>query len=558
MITFGPMPSLASALARVSLLLPLLAGAASAQSPLSHLDDAAPVPAGMMRLRVANVWTRFDQRFAAAGGTTPLGAPLSVDSLGVAQFPLLTPIEASLRTLASDPLLRLSLGRLHVGSNARIVTTPIAIEYGVTRRLSVGLLIPIVQTRRVAQATVAGDSTHANVGYVSAAARATAGPQNALVAAAFQKAADSLGVLLARCPANPTASGCAAVNANTADATAARARALAFVGAVTTLGVGSTTAIIAPRASSDLADTLDARRIQLNQRLQQYLGAGAGAATGIFTAGTDFSYIDLQGRAGGPAFLGSPYGGGLDSIHTTERIGFGDIAVGAQFLVFDRFQHDAAPPPRVQSRLVVGGALRFATSRPDSAQSVVDIATGDGAGVEAHSAWDVILGHFGSTVAARYAKSFARTVQASLVGDPEAPFPYPLFGTRTRTAGDVLGLDVTPRLLLTESLALDGHYGLERIGATTYGSLNAVNDPCANCQSAIPVSIDGTALATTTQRFGFGLRYSTVDMFARGRARYPIEVSFARLVTLAGDPGVAKQSRDQIQVRLFYQIRRGH
>ena len=552
------MPSLASALTRVSLLLPLLAGAVSAQSPLSHLDDAAPVPAGMMRLRIANVWTRFDQRFASDGGTTPLGAPLSVDSLGVAQFPLLTPIEASLRTLASDPLLHLSLGRLHVGSNARIVTTPIAIEYGVTRRLSVGLLIPIVQTRRVAQATVAGDSTHANVGYVPAAARATAGPQNALVAAAFQKAADSLGILLTRCPTNPTASGCAAVNANTADATAARARALAFVGAVTTLGVSSATAIIAPRASSDLADTLDARRIQLNQRLQQYLGASAGAATRIFTAGTDFSYLDLQGRAAVPAFLASPYGGGLDSIHTTERIGFGDIAVGAQFLVFDRFQHDAAPPPRVQSRLIVGGALRFATSRPDSAQSVVDIATGDGAGVEVHSAWDVILGHFGSTVAARYTKSFARTVQAALVGDPDAPFPYPLFGTRTRTAGDVLGLDVTPRLLLTESLALDGHYGLERIGATTYDLPSVVNDPCANCQSAILASVAGTGSATTTQRFGFGLRYSTVDMFARGTARYPIEISFARLVTLAGDPGVAKQARDQIQVRLFYQVRRAH
>ena len=538
------------------LLVLLFAVPARAQVPLSHLDDAAPVPAGMMRFRVANVWTRFDQRFAAAGGTTPLGAPLSVDSLGVAQFPLLAPIEGSLRTLASDPLLRLSLGRLRVGSNARIVTTPIAIEYGVTRRLSVGLLIPIVQTRRVAQATVAGDSTHANVGYVSTAARAAAGQQNALVAAAFQRAADSLGVLLARCPANPTASGCAAVNANTADATAARARAIAFVGAVTTLGVSSTTAIIAPRASSDLAATLDARRIQLNQRLQQYLGTAAGASTGIFTAGTDFSYIDLQGRAGVPAFLASPYGGGLDSIHTTERIGFGDIAVGAQFLVFDRFQHDAAPPPRVQSRLVVGGALRFATSRPDSAQSVVDIATGDGAGVEVHSAWDVILGHFGSTVAARYTKSFARTVQASLVGNPEAPFPYPLFGPRTRTAGDVLGLDVTPRLLLTESLALDGHFGLERIGATTYGASNAANDPCINCQSGIQLYVDGTGSATTTQRFGFGLRYSTVDLFARGTARYPIEVSFARLVTLAGDPGVAKQSRDQIQVRLFYQIRR--
>lgn len=552
------MPSLA-ALLRAVLCLLLLAMSAQAQSPLSHLDDAAPVPSGALRLRIANVWTRYDERFGANGATTPLGDPLSADSLGSAQFPLLAPIEASLRAAAIDPSLRLSLGQLRVGSNARIATTPIALEYGVTRRLSIGVLIPIVQTRRVAMATIAGDKTHANIGYVQAGSRQQANRDNAIVATAYQNAADSLRVLITNCPGNPTASGCAAVNADPTAASAARARAQAYADAARQLATTSTSAVVAPRKGSALADTLEVRRTQLNQLLQQYLGASAGASSSLFFAPTDFSYIDLNGRTGTPAFLGSTLGGGLDSIHTTEHIGFGDIAVGAQFLVFDRFQHDAAPPPRVQSRLAVGASVRFATSLRDSAQSLVDIPTGDGAGFDLRSAWDVIVGHFGATTAVRYSKSFARTVTAPLFGDPEAPYPYPVFGDRSRTAGDAFGLDLTPRLLITDWLALDGHYGLERVGATQYASPQLTGTPCSNCVSlaaTVPEVVTVVGTTRTAQRVGIGFRYSTVDSYGRGQARYPIEISYAHLATATGDEGLPHQSRDQIQMRLYYQLRR--
>jgi hypothetical protein len=553
------MSSLACSSLRASLLALFVAGSAAAQSsgsPLSHLDDAAPVPSGALRFRIATVWTRYDERFAAGGGTTPLGAELSTDSLGVAQLPLLAGVESAVQTLGTDPALRLSFGTLHVGSNARIATTPISLEYGVTRRLSVGVLIPIVQTRRVAEATVTGDATRANMGFVAPGTRADAGAQNRGVATAYQGAADSLAKLVAQCPTNPTAAGCAAVNANPADAAAARQLALSFAQAATALGTTASTAIVAPRSSSDLAKAIEARRVQLNLQLQQYLGANAGPTVSVFSAPTDFSYRDLQGdRAVGAVGLLSGPLGGLDSIHTTERIGFGDIAIGARYLVFDRFQRDSSPPARIQSRLMVGAALRFATSLPDSAQRLLDIATGDGAGVDLSSAWDLIVGRVGGTVGVRYAKSFGRTVQASLVGDPEAPFPYPFFGERKRTPGDVLGLDLTPRLLLTETLAFDAHYGFERVGATTYGVPEGTLTPCAACSAAdLTTEVSGTT--RTAQRLGFGFRYSTVDAWARGHAPYPVEVSFARLSTISGDAGLPNQTRDQIEVRLFYQLLR--
>src|SRR2546423_1720180 len=101
MITFRPMPSLDISIAAARsrghfarCLVPLLLASfvastpAQGQTTLSHTGDAAPVPAGMLRLRVTNAWTRFDERFTSEG-LKPLGADFSADSLGVRQLPLL-------------------------------------------------------------------------------------------------------------------------------------------------------------------------------------------------------------------------------------------------------------------------------------------------------------------------------------------------------------------------------------------------------------------------------------------------------------------------------------
>jgi hypothetical protein len=68
------------------------------------------------------------------------------------------------------------------------------------------------------------------------------------------------------------------------------------------------------------------------------------------------------------------------------------------------------------------------------------------------------------------------------------------------------------------------------------------------------VTISGDA--TTAHRVGFGFRFSTADAYARGRTSFPIEVSFGHLETVSGSATLAKSSRDQIQVRLYYRLRR--
>ena len=534
----------------------MMPAAGRAQVSLTHTDDAAPVPAGMLRMRVTTGWTRFDERFTPTGSRT-LGDEISTPEFGPRQLPLLVPVEKGLQTLTGDPQTRLSLGRLAVQSDVRTVTTPIALEYGLTRRLTIGILVPIVQTRRGLSVKVDTDSGTAakpggaNVGFIPVSARGGAASQNALVYAAYKRASDSLSTLVSKCPNNPTASGCALINLNIADATASGILARQFADAVkAALGTDTANVLIAPRTGSSLAGRIDDQRALINARVQKYLGAGAVAGSGVFTQGSAFSYIDLQGRNNVPGLLQSALGGGLDSLQTTNKLVLGGATLGAQFLVFDHFRADTLGRPGFQARFAVGAAFRYEAIVPDSARKLGVISATDGSAVELKSAMDMMSGFFGGTIVARYTQFLARDAIAPLVGDPDAFWSAPFLGHAQRTAGSIAALDFTPRLLLGDSFAFDGHYGIERTGAPSYVRGSTIG--CAECD--IPTFVPSTA-ARTAQRLGLGVRYSTVDSFLRGRSTTPIEVSLTHLQTISGDDGVPRLQRDQIQVRLFYRVR---
>jgi hypothetical protein len=458
----------------------------------------------------------------------------------------------ALLTLAANPMQRLTFGKLDVRSDARIVTTPFVLEYGVTRRLSIGVMVPMVQTRRTAQVRVnaraEGEASTSNMGFLPAAQRAAAAQANAQIVAALSDAATALDGLLAQCAANPAAPACDPVRGRESDAAAAAARAEQFAQAVATAyGTTTETAIVAPLQGSDLAQAIEAQRAALAAQLATYApGTTIGALT---TAANELSYIDLQGRNRVPGLLQTDLGGGLDSIHTSERLSVGDVELRARFLVLDHAPRDSAARDGLLYRLGIGGTYRFNTSWPDSARDLLDIATGTGAGVEGRAALEVQYGHVGAAVAAHYAKSFARTVEVPVVGFPIGGFPYPSFGVVSMAAGDVFGLELAPRLFLGPWLAFEGNYGLERTGAPTV--TNAPEDPCAGC-TALAGSI--LPAATTVHRVGLGVRYSTVDAYLRGRAKYPIELSIRHFETISADAGVPKLFRDQIQLRLYYRL----
>ena len=531
-----------------------LATVLPAQGAPGLTDDAIPIPGGWVRFSVGNAWTRYESRFGESGTIRGLGDELSTDSLGPRQLPGLAPIEGALQTLTRTPNQRLTFGRLDVRSDARIVTTPFALEYGITRRLTFGVVVPLVQTRRSAQVRVnqraTGDTAKSsNVGILPVSVRAATATTNADVVVSLTRAATALNGLLTRCAQNPSAAECNSIRGREADATEAARRANEFAGAVASAyGVTPDKALVAPLEGSALAKSIEAERAALATKLATYV---PGTVVGTLpTATTEFSYVELQGRAGEPGLLRTELGGRLDSIATTERIGLGDVELRARVLLLDHSQRDTLPLSGVRYRLAVGGIVRFATSRPDSARDLLDIGTGEGAGTEVRSALDVAAGRVGATIAARFARSFARTVNAPLVGYPVGGFPYPEFGEVSRKAGDVFGLDVTPRFFVGDWLAFEGRFGMERTGAPTF---SGPESPCSAC-----VVLANSVLPTeTTVRFvGGGVRYSTVDSFLRGRTRYPVEVSYRHLETIGGDPGAPKSFRDQIEMRIYYRIRR--
>jgi hypothetical protein len=528
------------------------ASPAHAQTTLTNTDETTPIPRGWFRLGVANAWSRYESRFDSSGGVAPLGAELSTDSLGARQLPRLAPVEGALQTLAANPLQRLTFGKLDVRSDARIVTTPFVLEYGVTRRLSLGVMVPMVQTRRTAQVRVnaraEGEASTSNMGFLPAAQREAAAAANAQVVATLSDAATALNGLLAQCAQNPAAPECDPVRGREADASAAAARAAQFAQAVATAyGTTTETAIVAPLEGSDLAQAVEAQRAALAAQLATYApGTAVGALT---TATRELSYIDLQGRNRVPGLLQSDLGGGLDSIHTSERLSVGDVELRARFLLLDHAPRDSSSRGGLVYRLAIGGTYRFNTSWPDSARDLLDIATGTGAGAEGRAALEVQYGHVGAAVATHYGTSFARTVEVPLVGFPIGGFPYPSFGEVSMAAGDVFGLEIAPRLFLGHWLAFEGNYGLERTGAPTV--TDVPEDPCSAC-TALAGSI--LPAATTVHRLGLGVRYSTVDAYLRGQAKYPIELSFRHFETVSGDAGVPKLFRDQIQLRIYYRL----
>src|SRR5436305_508121 len=118
--------------------------------PLSNVEDARTLEKGTVLLRVLNAWTQFADVYDATADSThhlhALGNAFSAEALGARQFPALATAQSALRTLTQNPNLALNLGQVFSTADSRVVTTPLSLEYGLTTRLTIGVMVPIVQT----------------------------------------------------------------------------------------------------------------------------------------------------------------------------------------------------------------------------------------------------------------------------------------------------------------------------------------------------------------------------------------------------------------------------
>ena len=460
-----------------------------AQGGFGHLEDASIAPRGLFRLRTSSVWTRYDQRFAPTG-LAALGAPFTADSLGAMQITELGAADSLVDAAAAAPF-TLSLGKSRLNAVAREEFVPITLEFGLTRRLAFGLVVPLVRKRVAGILTL--DSAGANMGPNPRRRSVAATTTNTILQQEFLAARTQLQTQLQGCTSNPGGAGCAALLARQSEAQALIQSSQAFAANVAAL-YGTTTndgEAFVPRAQSAAHVAIAARVADFNLKYQDLLASTAdfvtaipvGAAGPAGSADIEDYVIDDLGR---------------DSIATKQLLGIGDMEFGVKFMAVDR----------ATFRLAVASSVRFPTGSRQAPVGVADLRIGDGGvGFDARAILEMHRGRLGLLGATTF----------SMVGSSDA-----LSSNDSRR----IAIDLAPRWHLSAPLAIHGAYSLRDADVT--GSMHLV---------------------------GGGVSFTSVNSWTAGTRPLPMEMRYTHLETAHGDAGAPKFIRDQLEVRIYYQAR---
>ena len=508
--------------------------------PLSNTEDARTLPKGAFMFSALNAWTRISQVYDAAADSAhplhPIGDSFTFDSLGVRQFPGLAAAQSALRTLTGDPNLSLNIGRTFATVDARYVTTPFSLSYGITNRLTISATMPVVQT----QANVfvelnprrLNGNTGANVGPNPAQLGNPAALQaNAAVVAQLGAANSALMAYITNC----TQSGsCSAQDVATAND--ALAKTTSYQTAIQTLyGTSQQTSAFAPYQA--------AQQAVLNQ-----LAALAATINGLL--GSSFDFGKPQG-AGAPAanlqlqqLVTARPGPAYDSLGSPARISIGNIEIASLFKLVDQFRDTTG----IRLRATLRGAANVATPLQLVSGTIpyeVGIGTGQ-TNVDGGAIVDIRLGRrLMTTLAGQYTAYLTSASIARMPNSDYSLFPMDTMSAASWREGNAIQAEATPRFLLTDYFTIHAAYTFRHQAASKYTSPGVAEPPLI--------------AASTEQRIGFGFGYSTVARYARSLSVVPLEVFYTHLQTITASGGLTPQySRDQIQFRIYYRLpRRG-
>jgi hypothetical protein len=510
----------------------------------------------MLRVGVSPRWEQWKERFARETGTRePLGTDFTRDSLGPTFFPFIAGLAPALVTLTGLPAPPLSLGRLDTRLDVTQVTTQVTLDYGVTSRLGIGVLIPYVKNRVYVTPIANENGIGATLGFNPAQSFAGARQQNELVVTNLATATTTLSNELARCLglSDPT---CAAINADRAGATAL----VQTAGQVSTaLGVVYGTPSIAgslysPVAGGALQTAVDARLTTLNNQFRGFLGAPPGGEwiSGRPVGAPPIAAADLE-----RLIADTPSGIVARPLGDYEHSHVGDIEVGAKFILLDTFGPQAtAPLPRAGAlRVAAAGFYRLATAQVDLPNDFADVGTGDRQpDIEVRGFGDLALSpRLWISSVARLAIQRPDRLVRRITDNPGDPFPELVRELDVmRDLGDAIEFEVTPRYAPNDEFSLSVQYRYRSKGADSYSGSFQVNSA-----DGTPLSLDAATLGGATeqseQRLGFAVTYSTVHGYTRRTARWPLELSFMHTQVMSGK-GVPRMWMNGIGFRLYRPI----
>jgi hypothetical protein len=518
---------------------------AAAQSTTSLQTDATVLPGRSFDVQLLSSWTRFDQ-LLGNGGRRNLGASFNVDSLTGTQIPGL-PTNALIQNAAGVSNLQVTAGSIRSAANARIVTAPVILEYGLSRRLTLGIVVPLVETRTTFIAGLNVKPGTANVGLNDAI---TTGnwSHNKSVVDALTSAASTLQGRLASCQAAPSSPGCQTLLAQQADAASLIATTTSFassLGLIYGTGAGNPGTTFIPITGSNIQQAIDKRLLDIVTRYQQSFG------TTVSTGALNAASIPAN-----DALNAVLVGAGYDTLQSPDRTSIGDVSIGATYQLRNTFP-DSVPDDQFHQRVAVNVTGRIGTGEPANRDRLFDNPTGYGQpGLILGAAGDFAWGRrWALTALGSYTMQFG-SISVSRVPNPGyAAFPLtaPLGGTYS--AGNVLSFVALPRIGLARYFSINGVYSMVRVAADQYTAPTASPLPSGSATESVLLPIAAPPFgndAATLQQIGFGFSYSTSQLL-RAPGRIPAEVAFRHMETLSVSGGPApKTIQDQITLRVFF------
>lgn len=539
----------------------VFADPAPAQRVLGIGDDALVLPRGLLRVRTLGQWTFFNERYGlntpgrTDGSLEPLGTDFTLDTVGIREFPNLGGLETGLRSLTGNPSFSLSLGTTRLDLRAHVTAIPFVIEAGLSRRFSLEVQVPYVQTRNSAFFDVNPNRREGNLGFNPAPAVPAAAAQNALMFSQFTTAAATLQASLDACAANPAASpGCPSLNAQRASAQSLIASSSAFAGGVNQI---YSTSLFVPIRNTDAQLAIEARVAAFRALYAQFgVTSIAATTTGPFAAQNTLTGGDAQTVLTDPRF-----GVAADPIRTVTRSHVGDIDIGGKFLLLDTFGNTTASrmsPRGVNFRAAVGGAVRLPTGQAESPDNFIDISGGQGqTDLEGRVFADLLLGsRFWQSFVLRYNNQLADDQYMRITDLPNRNFA-PLYRRQKvkRDLGNIFEFETSPRVVVNDFFAVSGHYVYRSKSQDHYTGTFAI--PAAVTGFA-DITLDASTLDLETgqkeHRLGGGIALSNLFAFGQKKASIPFEVTYLHWQTVKGSGNVPKAFTDQIQLRLYTRL----
>lgn len=522
-----------------------IARSVSAQAVAGVGADAAPVPRGSVRIRIGGVWDQFNRTFQE-DSATPIRASLTTPAFGVRQMPQLSAAQSAIRTLAGNSTFALSLGTLEASGDARSVTTPLSLDVGVTPRISIGLLVPYVESRNNALLVLNRDGASASVGQnpaFTAGTGAAARTANGTLLRQLAQARALLSSEITRC-AVEVATNCDAIRANPAAAAAAVQQALETQSALVAVYGDSLRggAPVVPISGS-------ATQLAINSRISSLRTAFA--AFGI----TNIAATSLPQPAvivNGPGAISriandSAYGLNYTTLGGTRRAGLGDIDMTASFLWLNTLgsrpaEWLAATKFGVRSQVTAG--WRFGTAGADRTEDAFDLPIGDGANaLLLRSTSDMVLNkRFWISGTLRLVQPMGDNVmiRRPLFAD-SALFMSSTTERATRTLGRRAELEIAPRVVIGQFFGVSGGYLYRRADADVFAF------GAADAAQAATLSLP----TRTYQAYMVGFTFSTLASYVRGRSMLPVEVFYTHAAPLTGAGGAPAMSTDRLELRVY-------